>query len=77
MLFSSICINIEMNVMTDNHAIIQQFFKGYPEYMSHDFYIFGESYAGIYVPTLVMQIEKDPSGMPELLGFGVGDGCMG
>ena len=24
-----------------------------------------------------MQIEKDPSGMPPLLGFGVGDGCMG
>merc|ERR1719410_3387435 len=64
-------------VAQDNHAIIQQFFKGYPEYMSHDFYIFGESYAGIYVPTLVMQIDADPSGMPKLLGFGVGDGCMG
>eukprot|EP01083_Nonionella_stella_P059754 156426_1 len=64
-------------VAQDNHAIIQQFFKSYPEYMTNDFYVFGESYAGIYVPTLVMQIEADPSGMPKLIGFGVGDGCLG
>ena len=64
-------------VAQDNHAIIQQFFKGYSEWMENPFYIFGESYAGIYVPTLVMQIEADPSGMPPLLGFGVGDGCTG
>jgi len=61
-------------VAEDNHAIIQQFFKGYPEYIDNDFYVFGESYAGIYVPTTVMQIDADPSGMPKLLGFGVGDG---
>jgi len=67
----------DTSVAMDNHAIIQQFFKGYPEYMDSPFYIFGESYAGIYVPTLVMQIDADPSGMPKLLGFGVGDGCMG
>ena len=61
----------------DNYRVLKQFFKGYPEYMKNPFYIFGESYAGIYVPTLVMQIDADPSGMPPLLGFGVGDGCMG
>ena len=29
------------------------------------------------VPTLVMQIERDQTGLPPLTGFGIGDGCMG
>ncbi|ETO17407.1 hypothetical protein RFI_19916 [Reticulomyxa filosa] len=35
---------------------------------------------GIYVPTLVMEIEKyagSNTSVPSLQGFGVGDGCMG
>ena len=67
----------DTNVAEDNHIILQQFFKGYPEYLKNLFFIFGESYAGVYVPTLVMQIEKDPSGLPPLIGFAIGDGCMG
>jgi carboxypeptidase C (cathepsin A) len=31
----------------------------FPEYMKHDIYIIGESYAGIYVPTLVREILKN------------------
>ena len=45
--------------------------------MENDFYVTGESYAGIYVPTLVMQIEANTTGLPALTGFAVGDGCMG
>ena len=67
----------DTNVAEDNHKILQEFFKGYPEYLKNQFFIFGESYGGVYVPTLVMQIEKDPSGLPPLIGFAIGDGCMG
>jgi len=56
---------------------LQQFFKYYPEYITHDFWITGESYAGVYVPTLLMQIEANPQGLPPLTGIMVGDGCMG
>ena len=64
-------------VAQDNHKVLQGFFKLFPKYLNNPFYITGESYAGIYVPTLVMQVDNDPSGMPPLLGFAVGDGCMG
>ena len=36
-----------------------------------------QSYAGIYVPTLVMQIMKDAQSGLNLKGFAIGDGCIG
>jgi len=35
---------------------VEKFFEGYPEYKKLEFYIAGESYAGIYVPTLARAI---------------------
>lgn len=40
----------------NNYEAIQEFFSGYSEYRSHDFFVAGESYAGVYVPTLAHQI---------------------
>lgn len=40
----------------DALAAVVAFFKGYPEYSTQEFFISGESYAGIYVPTLAYQI---------------------
>jgi carboxypeptidase C (cathepsin A) len=40
----------------DNLQALLVWFKEFPEYRDHDFYISGESYAGIYVPTLAYQI---------------------
>ena len=51
----------------------------FPTYKKNDFYIFGESYAGVYVPYLVNLIhqfnEKNTfnSHKINLKGFGVGD----
>jgi cathepsin A (carboxypeptidase C) len=40
----------------DNLLALIQFFKGFYEYRHNSFYISGESYAGIYVPTLALTI---------------------
>jgi len=50
--------------------------KAFPEFAARELYIAGESYAGIYVPTIVREIVADP-GPLNLAGFAVGDGCMG
>ena len=40
----------------DNLIAVLDFFKKYPEFNKSDFYIAGESYAGIYVPILAYKI---------------------
>jgi serine carboxypeptidase-like clade 1 len=35
-----------------------QWFEQFPEFQANPFYVAGESYAGIYVPTLVFEIAK-------------------
>ena len=39
-----------------NHLFIRRFFDVYPQFAANELYISGESYAGIYVPTLAEQI---------------------
>ncbi|PIO61182.1 serine carboxypeptidase, partial [Teladorsagia circumcincta] len=36
----------------ENYAALKNFFNRYPEYRSRPFYTTGESYAGVYIPTL-------------------------
>ena len=36
----------------DNLAAVLSWYKKFPEFQSHELYISGESYAGIYVPYL-------------------------
>jgi len=55
---------------------LQAFFKAFPEYKSHDFYIFGESYGGIYVPTIAYEVLQNDKSI-NLKGIGVGNGCTG
>jgi len=62
----------------DNLAAMQVFFQLYSEYSKNPFFITGESYAGIYVPTLAEAIMKSTTytGAP-LKGIAVGNGCTG
>ena len=46
------CIHNDTGTAADNFAAIQAWFAGFPEYKANDFWISGESYAGIYVPSL-------------------------
>lgn len=63
----------------DNMHALEQFFQLFPDFSDRDFYITGESYGGIYVPTLAEAILKKGSAFagPPLKGIAVGNGCVG
>ncbi|MCI22357.1 serine carboxypeptidase-like 20-like, partial [Trifolium medium] len=58
--------------------ITKLWFKLYPEFLSNPFFIAGESYAGVYVPTLAYEVMKgiDAGVTPKLnfKGYIVGNG---
>jgi len=57
-----------------NEAFLVQWYSGFSEYRSHAFYILGESYAGMYIPSLVTLLLTSHS-VPNLRGFGIGNPC--
>lgn len=40
----------------DNYKALLSFFAKFPAFTQNDFFIFGESYGGIYVPTLSLRV---------------------
>jgi carboxypeptidase C (cathepsin A) len=58
---------------------LNNWYAAFPEFAQRDLYLAGESYAGIYVPTLAREILRNKGTVPErqLKGFAVGDGCLG
>lgn len=59
-------------VAKDNFLALQDFFSKFPEYKTNDFYITGESYGGIYVPTLSSLVVNDTS--INFKGMAIGNG---
>ena len=59
----------------ENLLAVKKFFELFHEFQPNEFYISGESYAGIYVPTLTHQIYKDnlAGGNVNLKGFAIGN----
>ncbi|XP_031500468.1 serine carboxypeptidase-like 31 [Nymphaea colorata] len=60
----------------DTYSFLHNWFKKFPEYRNHSFYIAGESYAGKYVPELaelIYEMNKDPSLYIDLKGFLLGN----
>ncbi|GMT03355.1 hypothetical protein PENTCL1PPCAC_25529, partial [Pristionchus entomophagus] len=60
---------------------LKSFFRAYPEYEYRPFYVTGESYGGVYVPTLVdaliTELKKEKNNLPmNLQGFAIGNGEM-
>lgn len=76
-------VHNDSSTANDNLAAVQQFFSGFPEFQQNDLYIAGESYAGIYVPTLAYAIYLSNQALPagqqgiNLKGVMVGNGCIG
>jgi cathepsin A (carboxypeptidase C) len=63
----------------DNAEALQQFVMRFPQYAGRDFYISGESYGGVYVPTLSQKvIELTTAGTLNLKfkGMAVGNGIL-
>jgi len=73
--------NTDETTMMNNLLAVEKFFELFPEEAHKDFYITGESYAGIYVPTLAERVlEKTMNGTYKgapLKGIAVGNGCTG
>lgn len=63
----------------DNLAAVESLFATFPKLKSRDLYITGESYAGIYVPTLAEAIVQKGAAYTgaKLKGIAVGNGCSG
>jgi carboxypeptidase C (cathepsin A) len=66
---------------SENLAAVEAFFLKYPELKNNKFFITGESYAGVYVPTLAEAILKATQAGTytgaQLTGIAVGNGCSG
>ncbi|KAJ6678124.1 SERINE CARBOXYPEPTIDASE-LIKE 35 [Salix viminalis] len=65
----------------DSHAFLINWFKRFPNFKSHSFYIAGESYAGHYVPQLAELIYERNKGSTKssyinLKGFMIGNAVM-
>ncbi|TDH67060.1 hypothetical protein CCR75_007933 [Bremia lactucae] len=69
----------EKEVGDDMFHFLQEFFVAKPEYQKLPFYVFGESYAGHYVPAIAHRIFRGNQQMEgsvkiNLAGFGIGNG---
>lgn len=78
---SGACASSDTSTAEDNLNALISFFAAFPELAANDFWISGESYAGIYIPTLaynVVQYNAKGSGPRiNLKGILVGNGCLG
>uniref|UniRef100_A0A914HWM5 Carboxypeptidase n=1 Tax=Globodera rostochiensis TaxID=31243 RepID=A0A914HWM5_GLORO len=62
---------------TENYEAFKQFFLKFPAFRLNRVFIAGESYGGIYVPTLVGRILEGLKKFPvNLEGMAIGNGCV-
>lgn len=62
----------DSEVARANYHAVKDFFRQFPEYTKNEFYITGESYAGVYVPSLAAVVASDSA--INLKAIGVGNG---
>jgi serine carboxypeptidase-like clade 4 len=60
---------VRFDSFTNAHAprydFLQQFLKGHPEYAKAEFFAFGESYAGHYIPATTHRIWQNNQNLPK------------
>jgi hypothetical protein len=73
--------NNDDNTAHRNLLALEEFYIMFPSFLANDLYITGESYAGIYIPTLAESLlqakESNTYHGGELKGIAVGNGCTG
>ncbi|CAG2176740.1 unnamed protein product, partial [Oppiella nova] len=67
--------NNDETTSLDNYLSLESFFQKYPNLKKNEFYITGESYAGVYIPMLAKQIYKHNSTI-NLKGLAIGNGAL-
>ena len=74
-------INNDDRTAVENSEALNHFFSLFPDRKTKPFFLSGESYAGIYVPTLAEAIlDRTLAGTwdgPPITGIAVGNGCTG
>lgn len=58
----------------DNLLALKSFFEKFPQYRTNEFYLTGESYAGVYIPTLSVRLLSEPN--INYQGFAIGNGYL-
>ena len=56
-------------------VFLEEFYQIFPQFLNQDFYIFGESYAGHYIPALAYQILTTENNIP-LKAIAIGNGLV-
>ena len=73
-------VTTQEEVGVDLYEFLTQFFTLFPEYADNDFYAFGESYAGKYIPVISKKIHDENQNNPDvriqLKGIGIGNGFI-
>ncbi|XP_058102547.1 serine carboxypeptidase 1-like [Magnolia sinica] len=60
----------DLKTASDSHTFLLKWFEQYPEFLANPFFIAGESYAGVYVPTLASEVVKGiEAGLKPILNF--------
>ena len=78
MLKGGACHNTDISTAAAAYAALLDFYVKFPFLRNNSFFITGESYAGVYCPTLAKQIvDGNDRGQPRipLVGMAVGDPC--
>ncbi|KAL7633477.1 UNVERIFIED_CONTAM: hypothetical protein RMT77_016010 [Armadillidium vulgare] len=71
------CRVTDEGVAEMNYRAIQSFYEKFPEYRDREFFITGESYAGVYIPTLSVRIVEGNDTFPiNFGGFAIGNGLL-
>jgi cathepsin A (carboxypeptidase C) len=71
---SIIDVNTDDTTARSNHLALKSFFKKFPQFKNNKLYLAGESYAGVYLPTLGVLVDADPE--LNLHGIAIGNGYL-